>query len=122
VAPPEPISEEPPPAAPAPGTEAAPAAIEPPAPAAKMAEARSTPPPALSGWVVQVGAFSANDVASREAAKLQDKGYPAFVFAEPPSTPGPRYKVRVGPYSARAEADRMLSTLTREGYKPLLKR
>jgi cell division septation protein DedD len=90
------------------------------APAA--AAAQEAPPPALSGWVVQVGAFSANDVATREAVKLQDKGYPAFVFAEPPATPGPRFKVRVGPYSARADADRMLGTLTREGYKPLLKR
>jgi cell division septation protein DedD len=76
----------------------------------------------LSGYVVQVGAFNANDIASKEVAKLQGKGYPAFVFSEPERTPGPRYKVRVGPYSARAEADQILKNLTKEGYKPLLKR
>jgi cell division septation protein DedD len=71
---------------------------------------------------VQVGAFNGNDVASGEASKLQAKGYPAFVFTEAASTPGPRYKVRVGPYPARGDADRMLKTLAGEGYKPLLKR
>ena len=75
----------------------------------------------LNGWVVQVGAFNANDVAAKEVTKLQGKGYPAFVFAEPETVPGLRYKVQVGPYSARTEADRILKDLTKEGYKPFLK-
>lgn len=127
--PPAPVSEEPAAEAPksdvtakaptpAPATPSA-AAAAPPVAAAK-APAKAVPP--LTGWVVQVGAFNADDVASREAAKLQGKGYPAFVFTEPPSTPGPHYKVRVGPYSGRADAEDMLRTLTKEGYKPLLKR
>lgn len=114
---PPPVPEEPTPSAPE-------KTAEPKAPAVE-----STPPPPppaaqapSSGWVVQVGAFNAVDVAAKEVAKLQGKGYPAFVFSEPEGTPGPRYKVRVGPYSARAEADRMLKTLTSEGYKPLLRR
>jgi cell division protein FtsN len=118
--PPPPIDE-----APAAEPNAGNAAAPPPA-AAERAEAPPAPkaagPPPVDGWVVQVGAFTANDVATREVAKLQAKGYPAFVFSEPPGVPGPRYKVRVGPYSARTDADQMLRDLTNEGYQPLLRR
>jgi DedD protein len=88
--------------------------------AAPKAIVKSGPP--LNGFVVQVEAFNSNDTASSEARKLQGKGYPAFVFTEPANVPGPKYKVRVGPYSARAEADQILKSLTNEGYKPLIKR
>jgi cell division protein FtsN len=115
----EPVVEAPKPEPPPAPAKSAEARSPEPAPATKAA-AKSVPP--LNGWVVQVGAFNANDVATREAAKLQDKGYPAFVFTEPPATPGPHYKVRVGPYSGRPDAESMLRTLTKEGYKPLLKR
>jgi cell division protein FtsN len=120
--PPAPVEEpvvdapRPAPSSPAQSAEARPAE---PAPPAKTA-ARSVAP--LRGWVVLVGAYTARDVATREAAKLQGKGYPAFVFTEPPATPGPHFKVRVGPYSGRPDAESMLRTLTKEGYKPLLKR
>ena len=53
-------------------------------------------------------------------SKLRGKGYPAFVFTEPENTPGTRFKVRIGPYSARLEADQMLKSLTKEGYRPFL--
>jgi DedD protein len=119
----EPVKTEPPPrktpvAPPAPKTKPAAPTAAPPATA--VAAAKSAP--GAGGWVVQVFAFNANDVAQREVGKLQGKGYPAFIFTESASTPGPRYKVRVGPYPGRADADRMLQTLTKEGYKPLLKR
>jgi cell division septation protein DedD len=129
AAPPAPIAEEP--AAEVPKSEAArkteaappPAAVTPAAPPVLPAVKEAPKAAAsLSGWVVQVSAFNANDVASREAAKLQSKGYPAFVFTEPPASPRPHYKVRVGPYPRRADADSMLKTLTKEGYTPLLKR
>jgi cell division protein FtsN len=141
VTPPVPAAEEPPstppakaeaPAAP-PKTAAIPTPAPPtPAPkAAPPAAAKATPPaaktptktvPALTGWQVQVGAYSGNDVASQQVAKLQGKGFPAFVFTEPETTPGPRFKVLVGPYSARTEADAILKSLAKEGYKPFLKR
>jgi DedD protein len=132
AAPPTPPAEEPP-AEPA-KTEPPPRTTPPPpaAPKTKAITPAAAPPAAAvtatktaaasGGWVVQVFAFNANDVAQREVGKLQGKGYPAFIFTESAATPGPRYKVRVGPYPGRAEADRMLQTLTKEGYKPLLKR
>ena len=69
---------------------------------------------------MQVAAFSAKDIADKEVTRLRGKGYTAFVFTETESTPGTRFKVRVGPYSARLEADQTLKKLTKEGYKPFL--
>jgi cell division septation protein DedD len=123
--PPAPISELPP--VETPRSDSHPRAAEPPTPKSErpsypVPAAVPSPATTASGWIVQVGAFNRTEVASGEAAKLQAKGYPAFVFTEPASTPGPRYKVRVGPYPGRSDADRMLKTLASEGYKPLLKR
>jgi cell division protein FtsN len=80
------------------------------------------PGSAPNGFFVQVGAFGANDIAAKEVAKLRGKGYPAFVFTDAENAPGPRFKVRVGPYSAHAEADRTLKSLRKEGYTPLIRR
>jgi DedD protein len=140
--PPAPASEEPPAAAtpektalPPPPVKAAkkdaaptatppPVVSSPPTPAPKAAAQppATKPLPPLNGFFVQVEAFSSTDIAAKEVTKLRGKGYPAFVFNEADNTPGPRYKVRVGPYSARSEADRTLKSLSKEGYKPLIKR
>ena len=109
VAPPAPPAEEPA------GAAAAPA---PPQAAASAA----APGPAAGGFIVQVEALVASDVAAREVAKLKGKGHPAFLFTAPDRTPGPRYKVHVGPFATRAEADKALRALRAEGYKPLIKR
>ena len=137
ITPPAPASEEPPAAAPPQKSEksapvptkkpdtppASAPADAPPAPTPKAPPAHDTarkPVPALGGFFVQVEAFSANEIADKEVAKLRGKGYPAFVFSESANTPGTRFKVRVGPYSARLEADQMLKNLAKEGYKPFL--
>lgn len=106
-----------------PKTEASAPKTEAPAPKAQAPGAKTEPKPApaAGGYLVQVVAFSANDVASREVAKLQRKGHPAFVFTAPDDTPGPRYKVQVGPFSTRAEADKTIKALRAEGYKPFIK-
>jgi cell division septation protein DedD len=61
-------------------------------------------------------------VAAREVAKLKRLGHQAFVFTAPDGTPGPRFKVQVGPFKTRAEADRAIKTLRTQGYRPLIKR
>jgi cell division septation protein DedD len=96
-----------------------------PTPAAKAAP-KAAPAAAVAtgitnGWFVQVGAFNANDVAGREVTKLKGRGYPASVLTEPPTVPGPRFKVRVGPYE-RPEADRVRAQLSKEGYPSFLRR
>ena len=129
VAPPPP-PEDPTPAPPAtgapksgtvPATAPAPKST-PPAKAPAAAAPASAPAPAAGGFIVQVEAFGANDIASREVAKLVKRGHPAFVFAAPEGTPGPRYKVQVGPFATRAEADKTIKALRTEGYRPLIKR
>ena len=137
AAPPAPAAEPPPVAttepAPAPKAEPAPAKTEPVPPApqkqaplqAAPAPAAKTPAktaPALNGFYVQVGAFAGIEVASQQVTKLQAKGYPAYVFTEPEGTPGPRYKVRVGPYSARPQAEETRRNLVKEGYNPFIQR
>jgi DedD protein len=95
--PPPPVA--PPPAAPPPKP------TEPPQkPAAK--------PPATGGWVVQVMALKSREGADKLASDLKTKGYPAFV-ANPARS---LYRVRVGPFAKRAEAEQIAGRLAREGY------
>jgi DedD protein len=135
VTPPAPPPEEPAPAGKVPGGATPSANAPPPAPApakstdvpapkatppAPKPEPKPVPPPA-GGYIVQVEAFGSNDVAAREVAKLQRRGHPAKVFTAPDGTPG-RFKVQVGPFASRAEADKAIKALRTEGYKPLIKR
>jgi DedD protein len=95
-------------AAAAPGTAAA---IEPPgnAPAA----------PAPSGFVVQLAAFSDDKGANALANKLKRSNYAAFV--EPVNTSrGTLWRVRVGGYATRAEANAARAQLKDEGYSGIV--
>jgi cell division protein FtsN len=106
----------PPPAVPAP----APANAK----AAAPSSAPSTPPPSAVApaggkFTVQVAAYAARGDAADLAKKLTGRGYAAYV--EPPSAGkgAKMYRVRVGSYADRAEADRMRQKLQSEGkYKP----
>jgi cell division septation protein DedD len=93
------------------------AAARPPAASstAEQAPARAT----TGGWVVQVGAYRSRQNANRQVSRLRAKGYTAFVAAGS----GSLYHVRVGPFPARADADRTATRLQREeGLKPLVTR
>ena len=92
---------------PEPATEPQPSPEPPPAPAA------STPAPATSGWVVQVGAFGqeANAIALRD--RLRKSGHTAFVERIKVSGDAV-YRVRVGPYVERAEAEAQLPALSKD--------
>ena len=68
-------------------------------------------------WVVQVNALRSRESAEREVANLKKKGYPAFVLPG-----GNFYRVRVGPFRERGEADRTATRLTKEGLTPLVTR
>lgn len=66
---------------------------------------------AASGrYVVQVGSFAAMDNANRVSAALRDQGYDV-VTDSVKSLTGTLHRVRLGPYSSRAEADRVLMKL-----------
>ena len=126
------VIDEPVPAAPPPAPAAvpvAPPATQKPTPPATASTAKPTPPaaatakpaPAQAGgnWFVQVAAFRSRENADRQVRQLAAKGYPAAV-----STGGGMFRVRVGPYGQRGDADRTAARLrtTEEGLKPSVTR
>jgi len=102
----------PPPPAPPPPETSPPADPEP-----------AQPPPSneatsATGWKVQVGAYGKPN-ADRVLARLTDLGYPAFLATLPSDA---LYRVRVGPFADRAEAERVASRLETEGFDPAIMR
>jgi len=99
------VAEAPPPRTPK--TEAAP----PPAPAASRQ-------PAGSGFEIQVGALRDRGDADGMVKRLVAKGYPAYVVPPAKGTPAP-YRVRVGKFKERREADTVAAKLQKEEqFKP----
>lgn len=108
----------------------------PPAPAAPAAEA--VPGPAAGdvpagpggGYAVRSGAYSVHVMTLREGAAaermalgLVEKGYPAFVVAPEPDAPVPVFRVRVGTYADREEAEAVLRRLEdEESFRPWITR
>ncbi len=103
-----------PPAAPAPAKAATPGHNPPP-------RADSTDPPG-NGFVVQVAAVRQRAEADTIRRRLAGKGYPAFVST--PAASGPAvFRVRVGKYDSRREAESIAGRLEREEqFKPWITR
>jgi phospholipid transport system substrate-binding protein len=112
-------------AARSPAVEATPVAPTPPptpAPVAAPPPVRSSMLAATSYWV-QVGAFKTVDAATRVAAELRRAGLTAWngAFTTPPGQAEPTLvRVRVGPYSSRADAQSKLHELVSRGYTPFI--
>ena len=83
----------------------------------KSAMVTTTKMPA--GFVVQVAALTKRDDADAMVKALHRKNYPVFVM----NAPGDRfYRVQVGPYPTRTEADMMQDRLRHDGYKAIVKK
>jgi cell division septation protein DedD len=105
----EPVA--PPPAAPAPPPTPAPA----PAVTAK-------PEPAGNGFAIQVAALREPGEADAIVKRLAGKGYPAYVVTPQKGT-APIYRVRVGKFKERREADTVAARLQKEEqFKPWIVR
>jgi cell division septation protein DedD len=77
--------------------------------------------PAGSGFVVQVAAVRQRGEADTIARRLSSKGYPAFVTS-PPGAPH-LFRVRVGKYPDRREAESIAARLEKEEqFKPWITR
>jgi cell division protein FtsN len=98
---------------PTPTKPATPPAAAKPAPAVAAPAAK----PNDASWFLQFGAFSTKGAADAVIRDLKGKGYTASAVSS-----GTLFKVRMGPYADRADADKMLSRLTKDGYKPLVTR
>jgi DedD protein len=119
------VAKVPPPPVPAPK-----AAEKPPSkPAAAVAtaavakSAAADTPPSGPGFVVQVAAVRQRGEADAIRGRLSKKGYPAFVTtADSPAGPT-TYRVRVGKYPSKREADTVAAKLEREEqFKPWVTR
>ena len=84
------------------------------APSSPAPQAAAGVPAVAASWGVQVSALRSDDEARMGAAELVAKGYPAVVGDPAPGVPRAVYRVRVGPYTDRSEANRMRDRLGTE--------
>ncbi len=103
------------------------AAPKPPA-AAPAQAAASVPPESATGgrpgmWVVQLVALRDRGAAGSIVSRLTSKGYPAFVVNPAAGSPAPVFKVQVGRYNDRREAEQVARRLEKEEqFKPWISR
>ena len=97
-----------------------------PKPETKPAPEPSRPAPAVAtgrpgAWIVQVISLQDRTAAANVVKQLAGKGYPAFVVD--PASGAPRlYRVQVGGYADRSEAEQAARRLERdEQFKPLVR-
>jgi DedD protein len=125
---PKPAAPAPKPAAPAPKpappVEAKATPAPPPAPPAAPPKATSVSnsEPSGSGFVVQIAALRLRNDAEAIAKQLSAKGYAAYVVPPPAGTP-PVFRVRVGKFPTRREAETVANKLQKEEqFKPFITR
>jgi cell division septation protein DedD len=121
---PAPAAATPPGSVAAPSTPAAKAA--PTAPAATLVPDRPSPgirpEPKGTGFAIQVAAFSARGEAETIVKRLSDKGYAVYLVTPQAGQPA-MFRVRVGKFTERAEAERVAARLEREEqFKPWITR
>jgi cell division septation protein DedD len=123
----EPAPKAPDVSAPAPAPEASGtpvATATPPATAVKTAEPlRAAPPPPAAApsagprpgvWAVQVVALTDRAAATAVMQRLTSKGYHAFLVAPQSGAPVQNYKVQVGKFEDRSQAEQIASRLKKE--------
>ena len=75
------------------------------------------------GYAIQVTTLRESAAAERLAQGLVEKGYPAFVVRPAPGVPVQVFRVRVGTYAGREEAEQVLRRLeAEESFKPWITR
>ena len=78
--------------------------------------------PVRQAYAVQVAAVRYEKDAQRVVRSLKKKEYPAFIIEPQPSGRGSRfYRIQVGPYPSREEADVIKNMLAQEGFKPFVR-
>jgi DedD protein len=72
-------------------------------------------------WTVQVSAFRSRPLADELRTRLAARGYDAYVLTSVTEDGRPRYRVRVGAYARRTDAERVAGELRSErGLNPLV--
>ena len=89
--------------------------------ASAAAKPRDAAPPSPQNWTVQIAALNERNAADAIARRLSSKGYPAYVFEPVDGTSV--YRVRVGRFGTRHEAETLKTRLEREEqFKPFVTR
>ncbi len=93
------------------------AEVAPPKPEATQTAAplAAAPVAGAGDWFLQMGAYSTRGVADSQAEKLKQLSVPAFVLVPGAGSADKLFKVRVGPYKDRAEAEQVKIRLERQG-------
>jgi cell division septation protein DedD len=98
-------------------------ATPPPSAAAAPAPATAAPAARSGTWAVQVVALSDRSAANAVVKRLQGKGFPAFLVTPQAGAPVQMYKVQVGRYDDRSEAEQMKIRLKKEEqFEPIVSR
>ena len=96
----------------------APETVQPQAPAqqpsAPPAPVETAPAPSGGEWFAQIGAYRTRGAADDIVAKLKGAGFPTVVLPPVPGSPTATFRVRVGPYRDRREAESIAGRLLRE--------
>jgi DedD protein len=109
--------------APPPGTAKSASSKQPVATTAVATAPAADAAPTGSGFVVQVAAVRQRGEADTIRSRLAKKGYPVFVTTASTSGGPTTYRVRVGKYASRREADTVAAKLEREEqFKPWVTR
>jgi cell division septation protein DedD len=105
------------------GTAGAPKAAQAPRPEPARPAADSAPAePGGQGFAVQIAALNIRSEADAIAKRLSSKGYAAYVISPPNGTPAV-YRVRVGKFTTRREAETVAAKLQKEEqFKPWVTR
>jgi cell division septation protein DedD len=115
---PAPAQPAPPAAAPAPSSAPAPPAAAP----ARADVAATNNSPSRAGFTVQIAALNVRSEADAIAERLASKGYAAYVLSPASGTPQ-IYRVRIGKFGSRREAETMAAKLeSEEQFKPWVTR
>jgi septal ring-binding cell division protein DamX len=92
------------------------------APASPAAEAHTAAEPAGAGFAVQIAALNVRSEADAIAKRLSAKGYSAYVLAPASGSPSV-FRVRVGKFQTRREAESVAAKLQKEEqFKPWVTR
>jgi DedD protein len=76
-----------------------------------------------AGFVIQLAASSARQDADTLVGVLKTRGYSAFAVTPEQAKLGDKlYRVEVGPFSTREQADKVRQKLVSEGFKPFIRR
>ena len=93
-----------------------------PQPAPVVAASTVAPPSAGDGYAIQVAAMLDHTDADAMARRLSSKGYNAFILPLGETTPA-RYRVRVGKFKTKREAEAVATRLQKEEqFKPWITR